>query len=165
MPSRLPQRIEFTVHSRANPALCWSVFTDWERWNAFVPGTYRKIEWTKGTPWALGSRVRMEMLKPVEFSTECVIVGSSPPNRMGWIHHEMENMVEQWVSFQAAKGGGTNISVWLEINGRTLEVGGRDIVELVREFKQEWYKRMAERCDLLASEREDSKQRNQELIH
>ena len=62
MPSRLPQRIEFTVHTSADPKLCWEVFIDWEKWNSFLPGIYKKIEWTKGEPWALGSRVHMEML-------------------------------------------------------------------------------------------------------
>lgn len=155
MASRLSQRIEFTVHTSANPKLCWEVFTDWRNWNAFVPGTYKNIEWTKGEPWTLGSRVQMEMIRPTEFSTECVIVGSSPPSKIGWIHHEMENVVEQWISFLPDGHGGANISVWLEINGRTLRIMGRDIVEVVREFKEDWYRRLARRCDDLALEGKD----------
>ncbi|PYX94405.1 MAG: hypothetical protein DMG67_01630 [Acidobacteria bacterium] len=155
MPSRLPQRIEFTVHTSADPKLCWEVFIDWEKWNSFLPGIYKKIEWTKGEPWALGSRVHMEMLQPVEFNTECVIIGSSPPNKIGWIHHEMQNMVEQWISFLPDGERGSNISIWLEINGRTLQILGRDVVEVVREFKQEWYRRLAQRCDELTLERKD----------
>jgi len=155
MPSRLPQRIEFAVHTSANPQLCWEVFTDCEHWSSFLPGVYKKIEWTKGEPWALGSRVQMEMLQPAEFNTECVIIGSSPPNKIGWIHHEMQNMVEQWVSFLPDGESGSNISIWLEINGRTLQIQGRDVVEVVREFKQEWYRRLAQRCDEITLERKD----------
>jgi hypothetical protein len=154
MPSRLPQRIEFTVHTCADPGLCWRVFTDWENWNSFVPGTYGKIEWTKGNPWVLGSRVSMEMLRPLKFDTECVIIGSSPPNKIGWIHHEMQNIVQQWISFLPDGHGATNISVWLEIDGKTLEISGRDVIEVVREFKQQWYSRFAKRCDELALNRE-----------
>jgi len=155
MSSRLSQRIEFTVHTSAHPKLCWEVFTDWQNWNSFVPGTYKTIEWTKGEPWAVGSRVQMEMIRPVEFSTECVIIGSSPPSKIGWIHHEMENIVEQWVSFLPDGTGGSDISVWMEINGRTLQIGGRDVVEVVREFKEDWYRRMAKRCEELALEQKD----------
>jgi hypothetical protein len=156
MPSRLSQRIEFAVHASANPKTCWEVFTDWQNWNMFVPGTYKTIEWTKGEPWTIGSRVQMEIMRPVEFSTECVIIGSSPPSKIGWIHHEMENMVEQWVSFLPdGSAGGTDISVWMEINGRTLEVAGRNVIEVIREFKQDWYRRLARRCEELVLEQKD----------
>jgi hypothetical protein len=155
MSSRLSQRIEFTVHTSAPPKLCWEVFTDWQNWNSFVPATYKAIEWTKGEPWAVGSRVQMEMIRPVEFATECVIIGSSPPSKIGWIHHEMENMVEQWVSFLPDGAGGSDISVWMEINGRTFEIGGRNIIDVIREFKEDWYRRMAQRCEELARESKD----------
>jgi hypothetical protein len=155
MSSRLSQRIEFTIYTSATPKLCWEVFTDWQNWNSFVPGTYKAIEWTKGEPWAVGSRVQMEMIRPVEFSTECVIIGSSPPSKIGWIHHEMENMVEQWVSFLPDDAGGSDISVWMEINGHTLEIGGRNIIDVIREFKEDWYRGLAKRCEELAREGKD----------
>jgi len=43
----------------------------------------------------------------------------------------------------------------IEINGRTLQILDRDVVEVVREFKQEWYRRLAQRCDELTLERKD----------
>ena len=67
----------------------------------------------------------------------------------------MQNMVEQWISFLPDGERGSNISIWLEINGRTPQVLGRDVVEVVREFKQEWYRRLAQRCDELTLERKD----------
>jgi hypothetical protein len=155
MPSRLSQRLEFAIHTSASPKLCWDVFTDWQNWNKFVPGTYGAIEWTKGEPWKVGSRVQMEMIRPTEFSTECVIVGSSPPSKIGWIHHELENIVEQWVSFLPDGHGGANISVWMEINGHTFHLAGRDVVEVVREFKEDWYRKLAQRCEELAREQQD----------
>jgi len=96
----------------------------------------------------------MEMLRPLKFDTECVIIGSSPPNRIGWIHHEMQNIVQQWISFLPDGHGATNISVWLEIDGKTLEISGRDVIEVMREFKQQWYSRFAKRCNELALTRE-----------
>jgi len=65
-----------------------------------------------------------------------------------------KNIVEQGISFLPDGHGATNISVWLEINGKTLEISGRDVIEVVREFKQQWYSRFAKRCDDLALNRE-----------
>jgi hypothetical protein len=143
------KRIEYAVRSHADVDLCWKVFTDCEHWNSFVPGTYGKIEWV-GEPWAVESRVRMELFLPVPLKTDCVIIGSSPPNKVGWINHELENAVEQWVFFQPLDEGGTVISLWLEIRGNTQMLQGRDIGIVMREYKENWYNRLAQKCDELA---------------
>ena len=144
------KRIEYAVRSHADVNLCWKVFTDCEHWNSFVPGTYGSIEWV-GEPWAVESRVRMELLQPVPLKTDCVIIGSSPPNKVGWINHELENAVEQWVFFKPHDEGGTVISIWLEIRGNTQMLMGRDIEQVTREYKENWYNCLAKKCDELAA--------------
>src|SRR6266540_4709159 len=53
-------RIEHVVFTKADCVLAWRIFSDCERWPRFSD-SYGKIEW-QGVPWALGSRLQIELV-------------------------------------------------------------------------------------------------------
>ena len=139
-------RVEYAAVTRADPAIAWKVFTDWGRWPRFSD-VYGEIRWLSGTPWKVGSRLRIELVRPVTATVDHVITVCSPPECVAWIDHALGDTMEQWVVFEALTGGGTRVRTWAEVAGPTTEVDGHPVAELLRDFIESWYSRFCEDCD------------------
>jgi len=156
--ARMLCRFEYEVETSASPDLCWQVFSDQDNWNRFVPCTYAWIKWTEGQPWKVRSRMKMELLHPMPTVVDQLIIGCTPPYRVGWVNHVMAadmpmgDTIEQWVSFYTAARGGTRVATWLEICGTTTTRANQDMTQLVRDFKIRWYNAFARWCDGIAQQ-------------
>jgi hypothetical protein len=144
--------LEYSVITKADQELVWKVFSDWHRWHEFSD-IYRDIRWTKGQPWQTGSRMKIEIGRPVRTTVDHVIIACSPCKHVAWIDHTMGNTMEQWVLFEKMPEGGTRVRTWAEFTGLTTVLDGRPMKELVGDFIRNWYERFRQACDEL-SERE-----------
>ena len=100
----------------------------------------------------LGSRLRIELMRPVKAMLDHGITACSPPILVDWIDHAHGDTMEQWVHFKSLPGGGTEIHTWADLMGPTKMIEGRDVCDVVTEFISSWYNRFAEECDQLAPE-------------
>ena len=147
--SQSAKRFSHEVSVRANPKLAWEVFSDWRRWHTFS-NVYGRLEWTKGQPWRVGSRLSIEVLRPVHTVIDHVITHCDPAERVGWIDHALGVTIEQWVSFEPKNGSGTLVHVTGEIVGSELDLEGVSLQQFFQDFTREWYEAYREVCNQLA---------------
>lgn len=140
--------LEYKVVTRANRALVWKVFSNWHLWHHFSD-IYGDMHWA-GKPWEPGSRLKIDLVRPVKSTADHVITECSPAEYVAWIDHVYSDTMEQWVRFQSLPSGGTEIHTWADVVGPTSTVGNRDVQDVLIDFIRNWYDRFAEECDRLA---------------
>jgi hypothetical protein len=142
-------RVEYSISTKADCALTWRIFTDCARWHRFT-NAYRSLEW-RGEPWVPGSRLQIEIVRPVVATQDRVITICTPPRCVAWVNHVMGYTMEQWVLFDPDAGGGTRVSTWIEITGADLE--GHNIEKMVAQFAADWLINFGAECDRRADGR------------
>lgn len=139
-------RFEYSVTTKASPALAWFVFSDWHRWNSFA-NVYGEIRWRDGNPWEPGSRLQIEILRPVNAVIEHVITTCVPGKKVGWIDHAIGVALAQWVTFEERPFEGTLVRTWGEVMHSGINIGGRTVDELLASFTRTWYESFRHACN------------------
>lgn len=142
-------RFQYSVFTKAEPGLCWDIFSDSSRWNSFAD-IYGAIEWTEGGAWNPGSRLEIEILRPFQTRIEHVITSCVPGKRVGWIDHAMSAALAQWVTFDSLPKGGTRITTWGDLVHSGRPIAGRSAEELITGFTKVWYENFRTICDQIA---------------
>ena len=141
-------RFEYSVITKASPALAWLVFSDIHRWNNFA-NVYGELRWIDGYPWEPGSRLQIELLRPVNAVIDHVITTCVPGKKVGWIDHAIGVAMAQWVTFEEVPLEGTHIRTWGEIVHTGMKIGGRTVEELIASFTRTWYESFRVACNRL----------------
>lgn len=141
-------KFEYSVTTKASPALAWFVFSDWHRWNSFA-NVYGELRWRDGNPWEPGSRLQIQLLRPVNAVIDHVITTCVPGKKVGWIDHAMGVAMAQWVTFEERPFEGTRVRTWGEVMHNGITVGGRTVEELLASFTRTWYETFRLACDQL----------------
>lgn len=145
--------VDHVVFTRANPRIAWRIFSDWTLWPNFSD-VYQSIEW-QGAPWEPGSRLRIEIRKPVQATLDRVITVCMPPHCAAWITHVRGYTMEHWVRFDPYHGGGTRVSTWLELMGPELKEDNGATPELVKNLMANWFQNFAAECDRVVQDAEE----------
>jgi hypothetical protein len=141
--------ISYAVETKASPDLAWQVYSDWTLWPKFSD-QYGEVIWTSGQPWEKGSRLRIEILRPVHVHVEHVIKVCVPAKRVSWIDHALGTTLEQWAFFEPLINGGTRVHTWAEFTGIAQIIAGRPIKRVIMDFIVSWYDKYRDECDRLA---------------
>jgi hypothetical protein len=137
---------QYTVITKASPVVAWRVFSDWNRWPAFA-NVYGSLRWHEGKPWEVGSRLFIELLRPVSAVIDHVIITCAPAKKIGWIDNALGVTIIQWVEFEQQAHDRTVVHTWGEIAGAKLLVAGRTVEQLVNTFTETWYENFRAACD------------------
>jgi hypothetical protein len=140
---------KYGVITKACPALAWEVFSDWRRWNNFA-NVYGELRWREGHPWQPGSRMEIEVLRPVNVVIDHVITNCVPAQKVGWIDHALGVAMAQWVTFDDLGAKGTRVHTWGDIVHSGVTVAGRRVEQLMFSFTETWYENFRKACDHLA---------------
>src|SRR6202522_3408799 len=100
---------EYAVKTKATPALAWRVYSDWKMWPTFA-SIYGDMKWVQGKPWELGSRLEIEVLRPMRIVIDHLITSYEPIHRISWIDRAMGVTIDQQVKFEALPTGHTQVS-------------------------------------------------------
>ena len=144
-------RFEYKAVTNADCSLAWRIFSDCEGWASFSD-LYRNVQW-RGFPWAPGSRLEMQVTRPIVTRVDRVITVCTPPRWAAWIGHGAGYSWEQWVLFEPHPGAGTRISTWVEVVGAPLSPESGGFRELVKQLHEEWYESFRAECDRAAERR------------
>ncbi len=142
-------RFEYAVQTKASPQQAWQVFSDCRRWNHFAD-IYGRIRWYEGRAWKPGSRLEIEILRPVRTIVRHVITSCVPANRVGWIDHSLSVSIAQWVSFEEQPNGGTRVRTWGDLIHPGVEIAGQTMEHIVGSFTETWYGNFRTTCDKVA---------------
>jgi len=113
---------------------------------------YGRLEWREGAPWKPGSRLEIEILRPVHTTIDHVITSCVPGKRLGWIDHAMGVALAQWLTFEPHKTGGTRVHTWGDLVHSNVTVEGRSVEQLLTSFTETWYENFRRACDQLAED-------------
>jgi hypothetical protein len=141
--------LEYTGFTKADRALVWNLFSDFRFWHGFSD-VYGDIRWSQGKPWTAGSRMRIEIVRPLKVVVDHVITICSPGEQVAWIDHFLGNTMVQWVTFESIPDGRTRVHTWAEITGSTRTIAGHNCSDLVRNFIRTWYDSFCATCDRLS---------------
>jgi hypothetical protein len=143
------RRFAYEVLVQARPQLAWEIFSNTRRWHTFA-NVYGRLQWVKGEPWTVGSRLNIEILRPIHLTIDHVITHCDPAEKVGWIDHGLGISIDQWLTFQPLNGTGTRVRLTGEILGPELEITpGVPLDAYVREFTRNWYEAYREVCNQL----------------
>ena len=137
---------QYTVITKASPEVAWRVFSDWTRWRSFA-NVYGTVRWLEGKPWQVGSRMSIEIVRPVTTIIDHVIIACTPGKQVGWIDSAMSVIIIQWVDFEPQGESRTVVHTWGEIAGAKHDVAGRTVEQLVNSFTETWYENFRTACD------------------
>jgi hypothetical protein len=140
------QFVSYAVETQANGELAWEVFADWKRWPEYSDWI-GEIRWTAGEPWQQGSRMEINIVKPVHAHASRVLQVCVPGKRVAWIDHLMGTTFEQWTYFEPLPNYRTRVHMWAEFTGILTVVAGQPLKRVVQEFLQTWYDNYAAECD------------------
>jgi len=139
-------RFQYHVVTRASARDAWDVFTDWNRWKSFA-NIYGEMQWTEGAPWNIGSRMEIEVVRPVEVVIDHQIIACEPAREVGWLDRALGITIAQWVEFEKQGENDTRINTWGEISPSGAQLGGRSVEQLVSSFIETWYENFRIACD------------------
>ena len=139
----------YAVKTHATPSLAWDVFSNLSLWPKFV-SVYGELNWSEGKPWQIGSRMHVEILRPVKTVIDHLVICCEPAYELGWIARCIGTTMSQWVEFEPLSSGGTRVHTWGELTFPDLKVGDRTVAELHSVFTETWYENYRLACDELA---------------
>jgi hypothetical protein len=84
----------------------------WAWWNPVVASA----KWLSGEPWAVGSKLRLELARP-KLMFEPVVTESAPPNLTHWQGGSLRCSGEQRFIFESQSDGITTIRATLQLAG------------------------------------------------
>jgi hypothetical protein len=143
----LIHKFRYEVVTRATTELAWEVFSNWRRWHTFS-NIYGSLDWTQGTPWTEGSRLRIEVVQPLHMFIDHVITFCEPGRKVGWIDNAFGVVMEQWVTFQKMVDGNTRVTLTGEmVGGESITVAGLTAEKLIEKFTRNWYENFRTVCD------------------
>lgn len=149
-PSFVPKtkiiRLDHKSPTSADPALAWRIFLDWRRWDRFTD-FYADLRWTHGTPWSVGSRLRMDLVRPARFVVNRLVTMCRAPEAIAWIDHSRGSTVEQQVSFELDADGKTCIHVVSQALGSRPEVAGQPFITFLDRSVKLWLDGFSKECD------------------
>jgi hypothetical protein len=138
-------QFRYSVTTKADRSRAWEIYTDPENWRSFA-NIYGSMKWTKGEPWQAGSKLEIQILRPVEVVIEHTIVVCNPGKMIGWIDRALGITISQWVNFEEGPHG-THVRTQGEIFSHGMKIGGRSVEELVEGFTETWYENFRATCD------------------
>jgi len=140
---------KYSIKTKADRRQAWETYTNPQNWPSFA-NIYGEIKWVKGHPWQVGSKLEIEILRPVEVTVDHTIVLCNPGYMIGWIDRALGITISQWVSFEEEMDG-TRVHTQGEIFSHGAKIGGKSVEELVQVFTETWYENFRGACDQLTS--------------
>jgi hypothetical protein len=137
---------EYTITTKASPQLAWKLYSDCKMWPNFAD-IYGDVKWSEGRPWEVGSRLEIEVVRPVKTVIDHLIISCEPQRELGWIDRALGVTMGQWVEFEALPSGGTRVTTWGDVAPAATMIAGRPVGHLVDVFIETWYENFRTACD------------------
>jgi hypothetical protein len=139
-------RFHYSITTKADRALTWEIYRNWTLWNSFA-NIYGDLHWREGKPWEVGSRLQIEILKPLHCVIDHVITENEAESRLAWQDTAVGITIRQQVEFLELAPGETRVHTWGEVSPADLKVAGRPVSHLVTSFTETWYENFRFFCD------------------
>jgi hypothetical protein len=137
-------RFEYAVEIHSPPNEVWQEFSNINRLDG--KGTYRSARWVSGEPWAKGSRLVIQMVRPFPITVTTLVSHCTPPYRVELINHCIGLTTTEWVSFERFATG-TLARMSIEVIGKSWALPESMIQKLVPDLLKESLDTLRESCE------------------
>ena len=137
-------RIEYSVVVPVSKEVAFRAFQDLER--LLHRGIYDEVSWMNGVPWAIGSRVRYIVSKPVQATISAVVTSCEPPNFVALLNHALGVTTEQQVWFASSIRRGTKVRMTMDFVGKPTELSDKEAQEAIAFYTRDALDSMAALC-------------------
>lgn len=142
-------RFQYSITTKAWRPLAWEIYTNWRLWNTFA-NIYGELRWSCGSPWNVGSRLQIEVCKPIRTIVDHEITSVEPRKRIGWTDRCRGIVIRQSVEFEDLPEGQTRVQTWGEFSRSKSIIAGRTVEGLITSFTETWYENFRSLCDQFA---------------
>lgn len=145
-------RYHHQLQANCTPEFVWQAFAEvdrWPQWNKIIGSG----KWVAGTPWQPGSKMRIQVVSPINFTLEPEVVGAKAPEVVHWQGKGMGVNAEIMFRFVGQADGTTAMEVLEEFTGAaTMFVTERMKRDVVTVFDS-WLKSLKDEAERLAGPR------------
>lgn len=120
-------RIEYSVTVPVPVDVAFKAFQNLDR--LLHRGVYEEASWVEGEPWAVQSRLRYLLSRPVQADVSAVVTSISAPRAVSLLNHALGVTAEQHVSFGPDLKGGTRIRMTMELIGKSSQLSEPALID------------------------------------
>jgi hypothetical protein len=126
----------------------FSIYVDVDRWrNRSLFGV---IRWVHGKPWEEGSRLRIEVLKPIRADIDQVVQHFAPKESVSYLSHVLGITCETRVIFASVSVTQTAISVVMNLVGTTSRALGFALAPAILKATKGYFEELRKECEAAA---------------
>lgn len=126
------------------------VFSVYTRSDAFRWADMRSVAWTKGKPWQVGSRLRIEIQDVVAVTVDQVLTDFKPDSLVCFISHFGGVTMQSRVQFRALSDNLTEIHTDLEFVGTFSRIAGVPLRANIERGARRVYEALKRECEQVA---------------
>ncbi len=131
------QSFEFQVVVNSPLEKVFALYMDIEWWRN--RSIFADIQWTRGEPWAEGSRLHIVSRKPIRASIDQVVLEFRPRESVMFISHVLGMTCESRIQFAAVSAEQTVIHVRMQLLGTVSRVLGFAIEPVIEKSTREFF--------------------------
>jgi len=134
--------IRVTIHRPLS-----EVFETYTRSDAFRWSNLRNAVWTKGKPWEVGSRLRIDLKEPEPVTVDQVLTDLQPYRFVGFISHFGGVTMQSRVHFRALSDNTTEVYTELEFVGAFSRILRVPLASIIEKGARSVYEDLKRECE------------------
>jgi len=123
----------------------FSIYVDVDRW--CHRNLFGNIRWVQGKPWEAGSRLRIEILKPIRTTVDQVVQRFEANQSVSYISHVLGITCETRVSFIPVSSEQTAINVGMQLVGTLSRALGFAIEPAIEKSTKDFFEALRKECE------------------
>ena len=142
------QSFDFQIVVNCPLEKVFSIYQDVEWWSN--RNMFGEIRWVQGSPWEVGSRLRIETRHPIRSTIDQVVTAFERKQRVSYISHVMGITCETRVTFIAVSAERTAVNVGMQLVGTLSRALGFAIEPAIEKATREFFADLQKECEAAA---------------
>ena len=139
------QSFDFQVVLNTPLERVFAIYVDVERWRN--RNQFGEIRWIKGRPWAVGSRLHIEIQSPVRTSVEQVVQHFTPNESVSYLSEVLGITCEMRVTFTVVSERQTAINVVMHLVGSVSRSLDFALAPVIKQAVKGLFEELRKECD------------------
>jgi hypothetical protein len=141
------QSFDFQVVLNSPVETVFAIYVDIERWRN--RNQFGEIHWV-GTPWEVGSRLRIETRVPIRTTIDQEVQQFAPNESVAYLSHAFGTTCETRVIFTPVSSQQTAVNVLMQLVGATSRTLGFALTPAITKAMQRFFEELRKECETAA---------------
>jgi len=139
------QSFDFQVVLNCPLSTVFAIYVDIDRW--CNRNLFGEIRWVQGRPWEPGSRLRIEVVKPIRTSVDQVVQRFEVNESVSYLSHVLGITCETRVTFIPVSAQQTAINVGMQLVGTVTRALGFAIEPVIAKSTKGFFEELRKECE------------------